>query len=61
VLAASIVAITVGLVQITSNIFHFGIFEASDSKVAVNFETEPTADTSEIQNGESEAVTASRV
>ena len=59
VLAASIVAITVGLVQITSNIFHFGIFEASDSKVAVNFETEPTADTSEIQNGESEAVTAS--
>ena len=58
-LAASIVAITVGLVQITSNIFHFGIFEASDSKVAVNIETEPTADTSEIQNGESEAITAS--
>jgi localization factor PodJL len=60
VLAASIVAVVVGLVQITSNIFHFGIFEAPDSKVAVNFETDPTADSSEIQNGESEAVTASR-
>jgi localization factor PodJL len=60
VLAASIVAIVVGLVQITSNIFHFGIFEAPDSKVAVNFETDPAADSSEIQNGESEAVTASR-
>ena len=59
VLAASIVAIVVGLVQITSNIFHFGIFEAPDSKVAVNFEPDPTVDSSEIQNGESEAVTAS--
>jgi len=60
VLAASIVAIVVGLVQITSNIFHFEIFEAPDSKVAVNFETDPAADSSEIQNGDSEAVTASR-
>src|SRR5215471_1758676 len=60
VLAASIVAIVVGLVQITSNIFHFEIFEAPDSKVAVNFETDPAADSSEIQNGDSEAVIASR-
>src|SRR5262245_46080788 len=60
VLAASIVGVVVGLVQITSNIFHFGIFEAPDSKVAVNFEADPTADSSEIQNGESEAVTAGR-
>jgi localization factor PodJL len=58
-LAASVVAIVVGLVQITGNIFHFGIFDATDSKVAVNFEAEPTADTNEIQNGESEAVAAS--
>ena len=57
-LAASVVAIVVGLVQITSNIFHFGIFEAGDSKVAVNFEADPTADSSEIQNGDSETVTA---
>jgi localization factor PodJL len=57
-LAASVVAIVVGLVQITSNIFHFGIFEAGDSKVAVNFEADPTADSSEIQNGDSEMVTA---
>jgi localization factor PodJL len=56
-LAASVVAIVVGLVQITSNIFHFGIFEAGDSKVAVNFEADPTADSSEIQNGDSETLT----
>ena len=60
-LAASIVAIVVGLVQITSNIFHFGIFEAADSKVAVNFETDTTADSSEIQNGDNETVTASKL
>ena len=59
-LAASIVAIVVGLVQITSNFFHFGIFDAGDSKVAVNFETDPTANSSEIQNGDNETVTASK-
>jgi localization factor PodJL len=57
-LAASVVAIVVGLVQITSNIFHFGIFEAGDSKVAVNFEADPIADSGEIQNRDSETVTA---
>jgi localization factor PodJL len=58
-LAASIIAIVVGLVQITSHIFNFGIFETTDSKVAVNFETDPAAGSSEIQSGDNETVTAS--
>ena len=55
-LAASIVAIVVGLVQVTSNIFNFGIFETTDTKVAANFEPDPTAGSSQLQSGENESV-----
>ena len=58
-LAASIVAIVVGLVQVTSNIFNFGIFETTDTKVAANFEPDPTAGSSQLQSGENESVASS--
>jgi localization factor PodJL len=42
-LAASIVAIIVGSVQLTSNIFDFGIFDTNDAKVATNLGTDTDA------------------
>lgn len=58
-LAASIVAIIVGLAQFTGNFFNFSIFETADTKMAANFEATSTAGSNEIPNGENETAAAS--
>jgi localization factor PodJL len=53
-LAASIVAIIVGSIQFTSNIFDFGIFDSNDAKLASNFETDNAKNDTAVQNAENE-------
>jgi localization factor PodJL len=52
-LAASIVAIVIGSIQLTSNIFDFQIFESQDAKLANTFATDANSD-SAVQNAENE-------
>jgi localization factor PodJL len=52
-LAASIVAIVIGSIQLTSNIFDFRIFESQDAKLANTFATDANGD-SAVQNLENE-------
>jgi len=52
-LAASIVAIVVGSIQLTSNIFDFRILESQDTKLANTFSTDANSD-STVQNTENE-------
>jgi localization factor PodJL len=52
-LAASIVAIVVGSIQLTSNIFDFQIFESQDNKLANTFATDVNSG-SAVQNTENE-------
>jgi localization factor PodJL len=52
-LAASIVAIIIGSIQVTSSIFDFRIFELQDAKLANTFATDANSD-SAVQNAENE-------
>jgi len=52
-LAASIVAIVIGSIQITSNIFDIRIFESQDTRLANTFQTDANSN-SAVQNPENE-------